>query len=367
MSQKVVVIGLGLIGGSISLAIKKEHQSKVVGCDINEEQLKLAQSLLVIDEYELNISKAVVDADLIIVATPVLQTEYILNQLLTCDLKEGAIITDVGSTKEKIMENAHHFFHKGVAFIGGHPMAGSHKSGVSASKAHLFENAFYILTKGEQVSDNDVKNLRFWLNGTNANFIEMSPHEHDEIVGVISHFPHIIASSLVQLLQKREREDIDVKRLAAGGFRDITRIASSNPIMWRDITLHNREILIQIMDEWINEMSSIKALIEESSKEKIYTFFDDAKRYRDGLPEKKKGALPAFYDLYIDVEDHPGAIATVTAILAKDDINLTNIRIIETREDMFGVLCLSFRNDQELEIGKVLLENNGFECYSASE
>ncbi|KGX91480.1 prephenate dehydrogenase [Pontibacillus marinus] len=366
MSQKVVVIGLGLIGGSISLAIKKEHQAKIVGCDINEEQLKLAQSLLVVDEYELDIHKAVVDADLIIVATPVLQTENILNLLLTCDLKEGAIITDVGSTKENIMENAHRFFHKGVVFIGGHPMAGSHKSGVSASKAHLFENAFYILTKGEQVSDEDVKNLRFWLNGTNANFIEMSPHEHDEIVGVISHFPHIIASSLVQLLQKRERKDIDVKRLAAGGFRDITRIASSNPTMWRDITLHNREVLIEVMDEWINEMSSIREIINDSSKEKIFSFFDDAKRYRDGLPEKKKGALPAFYDLYIDVVDHPGAIATVTAILAKDDINLTNIRIIETREDMFGVLCLSFRNDQELEVGKVLLEKNGFECYSAS-
>jgi len=313
------------------------------------------------------IQKAVVDADLIIVATPVLQTEYILNQLLSCDLKKGAIITDVGSTKENIMENAHHFYHKGVVFIGGHPMAGSHKSGVTASKAHLFENAFYILTKDENVSDNDVKKLKFWLKGTNANFIEMSPHEHDEIVGVISHFPHIIASSLVRLLQTRERKDIDVKRLAAGGFRDITRIASSNPVMWRDITLHNREVLIEVMDEWIAEMSSIRELINQSSKDSLYSFFDESKRYRDGLPEKKKGALPAFYDLYIDVEDHPGAIATVTAILAKDDINLTNIRIIETREDTFGVLCLSFRNNQELEVGKVLLENNGFECYSGSE
>lgn len=367
MSGKVVVIGLGLIGGSISLSIKKEYQAKVVGCDVNEEQLKLAQSLLVIDEYELNINEAVLNADLIIVATPVLQTEYILKQLLKCDIKEGAIITDVGSTKEKIMENAQHFSEKGVVFIGGHPMAGSHKSGVTASKAHLFENAFYILTKGENVSDQDVSNLRLWLKGTNANFIEMSAHEHDEIVGVISHFPHIVASSLVQLLQKRQREDIDVKRLAAGGFRDITRIASSNPIMWRDITLHNREILIEVMNEWINDMSSIKDLIEESSKDNLYTFFDNAKRFRDGLPEKKQGALPSFYDLYIDVEDHPGAIASVTSILAEHDINLTNIRIIETREDMYGVLCLSFRNNQELESGKILLEANEFECYSASE
>jgi prephenate dehydrogenase len=363
MSQHVLIIGLGLIGGSIALAIKKNHDVHITACDINEDQLKLAQSLNVIDSYSLDMEEAAQYADLIIVAAPVMQSETILDKLLSNTLKQGAIVTDVGSTKEILMRKADRFLDKGVVYIGGHPMAGSHKSGVAAAKAHLFENAFYILTKNDNIDESKLDQLKHWLAGTKAHFVKMTPWQHDRVVGMISHFPHIIAASLVHNVRRGEQETVDLRRLAAGGFRDITRIASSNPTMWRDIVLHNRDALLSLMDVWQTEMDAVRKMISHGSEEELHTYFQAAKEYRDGLPEKKKGAIPAFYDLFVDVEDESGVIARVTSILAEEKINLTNIRIIETREDIMGVLRLSFRSDPDRDGAKTLLEQHQFPCY----
>lgn len=242
--RKVVVIGLGLIGGSIALAIKKEHSNCLVfGYDIKEDQVKIAKSLGIIDESVDTIESAVVDADLIILATPVTRTEELLLELANYELKPSAIITDVGSTKEKIVANSKGLAAKNVTFIGGHPMAGSHKTGVVAAKVHLFENAFYILTPSSDTNMNKIIQLQNWLKGTKAKFIEMSPQQHDQLTGIISHFPHLIAASLVHQVAKIEKDEPLLANLAAGGFRDITRIASASPIMWRDILIHNKEVL----------------------------------------------------------------------------------------------------------------------------
>src|SRR5699024_5981932 len=208
-----------------------------------------------------------------------------------CTFKEDAIITDVGSTKGNIIKKARHFS-EDVVFIGGHPLAGSHKSGVSAANSHLFENAFYVLITDEPVNDYKIETLKQWHSGTGATFISMTAEEHDRIVGIISHFPNLIDTSLVQLLSQANDERNDVRRLAAGGFRDITRIASASPRMWHDILIKNRSVLIDLMEKWQSEMENVKSMIHNMDSERIYHYFNDAKHYRDALPQRKKGALP---------------------------------------------------------------------------
>ena len=348
MEGRVFVIGLGLIGGSIALCIKKNHQNAiVVGYDVNKEQARLACMLGVADETVECVENGAIDADLIVIATPVKEAENILRVLVDLPLKKDVIITDAGSTKKEIVRKAACLRDKGIAFIGGHPMAGSHKSGVTAAKAILFENAFYLLTPEKHITDEEIHRLKQWLTGTKAKFITISPEEHDYLTGVISHFPHIIAASLVHQAKRKSAKEKLVPRLAAGGFRDVTRIASSSPTMWRDILLHNKEVLLHLLKEWQEEMEKVTTMLEAEDSEEIFQYFQRAKQFRDDLPQKERGAIPSFYDIFVDVPDYPGVISEITGILAHDKISITNIRILETREDIHGVLVISFQTEDD--------------------
>jgi prephenate dehydrogenase len=352
MVKNIYIIGLGLIGGSLALSIKRKDPTiHIMGYDLNGDQASLAKKLGAIDEISPTLFPNLSAVDMIFISTPVQQTINIIEQLQSIELKQGVIITDVGSTKVKIVESAKKYLNgTTIKFIGGHPMAGSHKSGILAAKSQLFENAFYILTPSENVTAQDLTCLTNILEETRANFVEMSPEEHDKVTGIISHFPHIVAASLVSQAEKHEDQFPLLKRLAAGGFRDVTRIASSNPAMWRDILLHNKGPLLHLFDEWIAEMERIKSFVANSESDNLYSYFDQAKQFRDELPKKQRGAIPSFYDLFVDVPDYPGIISEITGYLAKEEISLTNIRIIETREEIYGVLRLSFQTDHDREL-----------------
>ncbi|WP_141433333.1 prephenate dehydrogenase [Bacillus sp. 03113] len=348
MDGRVFVIGLGLIGGSIALSIKNKHaRATVVGYDISEKNVKLGFMLGVIDGVAESIEEGAKEADLILLATPVKETERILGLLTEIPLKNNVIITDVGSTKNEIVKKARKLKELGIAFIGGHPMAGSHKSGVTAARDILFENAFYMLTPEDHIKTEELDRLIQWLEGTKAKFITVSPKEHDYLTGVISHLPHIVAASLVHQADHASQKQQLVTRLAAGGFRDTTRIASSSPAMWRDILLHNKEVLLQLLKDWQMEMQKVSDILEKEDEEQIYDYFLKAKRFRDELPQKEKGAIPSFYDLFVEIPDYPGIISEVTGYLAKEKISITNIRILETREDINGILVISFQTEDD--------------------
>lgn len=364
MDKRVLIIGVGLIGGSIALAIKKEHPGVyITGYDLNEQNCRLAEKMNIIDECLPSFEKEAAASDLIILACPVEEVEQKICQLAELPLKPEAIITDVGSTKVKIMEKSAVLREKGAVFIGGHPMAGSHKSGAGSARRHLFENAFYILTPAGNTTEEKVCELKSWLKGTGANFVVMEPEEHDMVTGVVSHLPHLIATSIVRQVKKHAGANERVRWLAAGGFRDITRIASSSPAMWRDVVKHNQSSLLSLIDEWIDEMEYVKDLVQSGDQDDIYSYFADAKKFRDALPVRARGAIDAFYDLYVDVLDKPGVISHVTAVLAEKRISLTNIRIIEAREDVFGVLRLSFQTEADREKAQECLIKNDYETY----
>ncbi|EON72898.1 prephenate dehydrogenase [Lysinibacillus sphaericus] len=363
MSRKVLVIGLGLIGGSIALALQKAPETQIIGYDMDAKTREHAKTLKIVHEVVTDPKDVAADVDVIIFGTPVNATLEWMEQLKSWPLKNKVIVTDTGSTKKMIMQKAGELRAQGITFIGGHPMAGSHKSGVLAAKAHLFENAYYMLTPlaGEEIIN--MAQLESLLKFTHAKVVSVSAREHDHMTAVVSHFPHVIAASLVHQLGEENGEYPMTRSLAAGGFRDVTRIASSNPILWRDITLQNRDELIAQLEGWQAEMDRVKELLLDGNSDDIQNYFAVAKDLRDELPISA-GAMFTSFDLYVDVPDYPGVISEVTGILADEAISITNLRIVESREDVFGVLVISLQSESDRERAAACIQKRAnFETY----
>jgi prephenate dehydrogenase len=360
---EIAILGVGLIGGSLALSLKKNNDVHIIGFDVVEENLRMACSLGVIDKGTTYLAEAVAQADFIFLCAPVGKLQELISFLRYTPLKQGAVISDTGSTKVSVMEHSHGFAQRGVYFVGGHPMAGSHKSGVEASHDRLFENAYYVLTPMEDTPQEVVESLKRLLEPTHAKVVIMDAQKHDEVVGAISHFPHIIASALVNQVAAYNDEEDWYRSLAAGGFRDITRIASSNPRMWRDILLNNRPVMKRLAEDWKQVLDRISDLIEKADGKGIEQFFAEARTFRDGLPEKKKGALQPYFELYVDVPDEPGVIGRITTLLGEEKISITNIQILETREDILGVLRISFRSQEDMDRAIHVLQEKGYGVY----
>src|SRR5699024_9837260 len=305
MKRIVLVAGLGLIGGSLAKAIKKSGENHLLGYDVNADTLEIAISEQIIDEICTDFEKGVKRAEVVILAAPISATIKLLEKINQIeDLGNEIIVSDVSSVKGSILEVANNLENKNITFIGGHPMTGSHKAGIKAAKEHLFENAIYVLTPTNTCSNDKVAILQDVLKETKSNFLILQPEEHDEMTSVISHFPHLIASSLVHQARKWEQVHHYLPELAAGGFRDITHIASSDPKMWQDIFQHNDTKMSRLLQDWINEMVTLKEFLDKNNKEEMIHYLDQAKNYRDELGEKTtRGALPSFFDIYVDIKD----------------------------------------------------------------
>lgn len=360
-NRNILVAGIGLIGGSLAKAVKINPEHTVLGYDLNEESLQYGLEQGIIDKAYTDFTRAAQDADIIILAAPISETIELIKRLDSIPFERQVIVTDTASVKHAIIEAAEQLTNENIAFIGGHPMAGSHKRGIGAAKSHLFENAIYVLAPSIRSTNEMVATLKNVLSPTKSKFVVLKPEEHDEMTGVISHFPHLIASSLVHRAKKWQQTHAFLPKLAAGGFRDITRIASSNPVMWQDIFYHNRKKMSVLLQEWIEEMIQLKELIDNSEKRAMIDYLEDAKKYRDGIPTKTAGAIPAFYDVYVDIRDQTGAIASVAQILAEHNISIKNIEILEIREGITGVLRVSFYTKDAQKLSKQQLELNGYE------
>lgn len=360
MKTNILIIGLGLIGGSLAKALMRHENIQVSGYDADALTVRKAYKMGIIHQAVLSLEEAASEADFIFLATPVGAAKKLLQQSRFWKLREGVIISDTGSTKVEILEAAESLDH---VFIGGHPMAGSHKSGVEAAKDVLFENAFYILTPGRFADTAHMDKMKELLKVTKAKVVVLSAKEHDHMTSIVSHFPHLIAASLVHQLD-REQQYPFTRQLAAGGFRDITRIASSDPVMWRDITTQNNDMITAQLDQWIEEMAYLKDLLTANEEEPIRRYFEKAKAVRDELPIAGHGAMFSVFDLYIDIPDVPGIISELTGYLAEEAISIVNLRIIETREDVFGILVMSFQTAEDREKARICIgQKTAYEVY----
>lgn len=357
---KVAIFGVGLIGGSLALCFKGVPGMRVVGHSNNPRSVEKYMKRQVVDEATTSMADAACDADIIFVCVPVGLLESYLKKLSELPLKKGCIVTDVGSTKSSVMTCAASLDWRGAYFIGGHPMAGSERSGVEAATSHLFENAIYVLTPPASVPVTAYERLEQLLALTKAHIVRMDAAEHDEIVGAISHLPHVIAAALVNQISSYNDQNELYSILAAGGFRDITRIASSDPVVWRDILVNNRTVVLQLLDDWKKRIDDFARLLETSDGEGIEQEFTRAGQFRSRLPERRKGIITSWFDIYVDVPDHPGVIGNIASLLGTAQINLSNIQILESRLDVPGVLRLSFRNQEDLDAAVELLGKSGY-------
>lgn len=361
MKRTIAILGLGTIGGSIAKACALSDRNYIIGYDINREGLEYAKANKFIDDFSTNFKEVVKEADFIILAAPISENIRLINELNEITFSKNVIVSDTASVKGSILDAAKKLTNDKITFIGGHPMAGSHKKGVQAARVRMFENAIYVLIPTEGSTKEQLEALKDVLKTTNSNFVILNPNEHDEMTGVVSHFPHLIASSLVHQAKKWGEAHSYLPQLAAGGFRDITRIASSNPKMWQDIFYHNREKMSQLLEEWILEMQNLKDLVDNNEKENMISYLEKAKMYRDGLPAKEKGAIPSFYDLFVDIKDQPGSIAIVVLLLANHQISIKNIEILEIREGITGSLRLSFYSKDAQTKSATLLKEHGYD------
>lgn len=279
----------------------------------------------------------------IFLCAPVSYNTAYLKQLKNY-LHKDCILTDVGSVKASIHEEV---ISLGMEeyFIGGHPMAGSEKSGFVNSKALLIENAYYIITPSGKISPEKVDAYSRFVESLKALPVVLSYKEHDYITGVISHLPHIIASTLVNFVKSSDNNSELMKHLAAGGFKDITRIASSSPTMWQHICLENSENIVTILDQYIAMLEVAKGRVKDGSKHEIYDLFESSKNYRNSIPSGSSGPIKRAFAIYCDIIDEAGGIAAIATILAANNINLKNIGIVHNREFEEGVLRIEFYDE----------------------
>ena len=282
------IIGVGLIGGSLARALRKAKLvGRVTGCNRSEETLKKAVELDVIDDYFLNISEAVRDADVIIIGTPLSVSEKVLPKLAD-SMMVNAILTDVGSVKGGIINAARETLaEKFPNFVPGHPIAGTEKNGVEASYEDLFVNHRVILTPLKETSPNAHKLVTQMWESVGAEVVNLDVKHHDEVLAATSHLPHMLAYALVDCLAGMQERD-EIFKYAAGGFADFTRIASSSPEMWHDICFSNREALIRSLKIFSSHMDDIRLAIEKSESNKLLKIFRRAKEVRDKFNKKKK-------------------------------------------------------------------------------
>lgn len=279
--QRVLIIGLGLIGGSLAKALKTRGcVTEVVGADRSLDECQLGLELGVIDRVADDLPTEVSAADLIVLAVPVKAMETVLEQIRPY-LKLQTLVTDVGSTKGNLLQAARRIFgHLPATFIPGHPIAGAEKSGVRASDADLFEHHKVILTPLPETDANATLELARLWQAVGAEVLQMEVDRHDEVLAATSHLPHLLAFSLVDTLA-REEENLDIFRYAAGGFRDFTRIAASDPTMWHDICIANKDAILSQIDRYTCGVARLRRAIDQSDSQGMLGIFTRAKAARD--------------------------------------------------------------------------------------
>ena len=281
--KRLAVIGVGLIGGSLARVLREKGAvGEVVGIGRGEANLRRGVQLGVLDRYSLDAREGVRGADLVFIATPVCSIPAVVAEIAPF-LSPGAIVTDGGSVKEFVVEACEPLMPQGTFFVGGHPIAGTEHSGVEASFASLYQGKRCILTPTPRTDPAALaKVVEIWQTAGSTVPL-MDPVQHDRVVAAISHLPHMVAYSLVNAVDGYDRFGGELLSFSAGGFRDFTRIASSDPVMWRDIALTNRDAILETMDFFAGYLAKLRSLVDAGDGAALESFFLNSKQKRDAI------------------------------------------------------------------------------------
>lgn len=360
MIERIAIVGMGLIGGSLALAWKERRKDlTLVGHDV-PEVLEKALRRGMIDAAGASVPEAVRGADLVVLSVPLDAMRSVLEEAAP-HLKRGALVTDAGSVKMPVMREASRLLPSANTFVGGHPMAGSEKGGISSADAFLFENAAYVLCpplgQEEEPWLERYAPLVALIEATGARVFPLAAELHDRIAACISHLPQILATALMRLVS--DRQDKAYTQLAAGGFRDMTRIASSPFGMWQPILDANRGPILDALGDFRDILSQFARQLELQHSGALCQAFEDARGMRDAIPRDSRGFLYPLSDVYVYAEDRPGVLAHITGTLFQDGISIKDIALLRIREGTGGAFRLSFENDQLAEAAVVSLGKAG--------
>lgn len=280
-------------------------------------------------------------------------------ELLLPFLDPKTTVTDIGSVKNSIHEKVKELGLENQ-FIGGHPMTGTERIGYQNSKAVLMENAYYILTKTDSTSDERIKDYYQLVKDMGAIPLVVPYLQHDFATAAISHVPHVLSAALVNLVKNSDNEDDLMKTIAAGGFKDITRISSSSPVMWQQICNTNSDNISELLSDLIDSLIDIKLAVDEHDSDKLLDFFTSARTYRESFSDFTSGPIQKTYILHVEIDDQPGRLAKVAVLLSDHNVNIKNIGIVHNREYERGTLRIEFHNQKGLDQALELLSQSGY-------
>jgi prephenate dehydrogenase len=360
-SGKVAIIGIGLIGGSLAAAMRRFLPEIEIFAMDSPETLEKALKLGYIDVAVQHAIDLPDDLDILFLGAPLKTNIQLLEEIVSAKQWQDLLITDVGSTKASITAAADGLSGQGWSFIGGHPMAGSEKGGIEAATPFLFQNAVYVLTpsKTKAPADEKMSLLINVLYKIGARIIKISPEFHDRLVAHVSHLPYTVAVSLVNFLQGEEKSDI-FYQLAAGGYRDLTRIAQSSFAVWSNIIQDNKKNITEAVDHLIRYFNRFKGLLEKDDLKELKKEMQSAQRTRVKMPSGTKGFINPLVDIRVEIEDKPGVLADITMSLANEGISIKDIAILKIRENLGGVLQMSFDNKKTAHKAVECLETKGY-------
>lgn len=364
--RTIVVVGIGIIGGSLALAARHRNLAEVVlGVDTDADSRDWAVAHGVVDDA-LSPKNALAagwfspeGADLVVLATPALAAVDWLARLR--EVGYAGIVTDVASTKTEIVAAAGQFLGEQAAFVGGHPMAGSERSGVKAADANLFEGAYYVLTPTKSTDVVAYRKLNAFVSGLGARVVPVDARAHDEAVAVISHVPHVTAAALINVAAARSAQaGEDMLRLAAGGFKDMTRIAAGSPELWTGICLDNRDAVIAALVDLSAQLEGFAALLASGDRPGLRDWLDRAAQVRRALPARWVPASARLHELTVAMTDRPGAVSTVTQAAARAGCNIEDIGIDHVTEDT-ALLSIVLTDEGDVEALVAGLRADGFD------
>ena len=319
------IVGTGLIGGSVALALRSAGWH-VTGTDIDAQTAERAKKLGVIDATGID-----QEAELTFVAVPASSLEVEIEKALR---ETKGMVTDTGSVKTGVARNIND-----PRFIPGHPMAGSEQDGIEGADERIFDGAVWVLTPTEGTEDLGLRELQTVLSSMGCDVVTMTPERHDALVAIVSHVPHLTAASLMCLADDRALDDAPLLRLAAGGFRDMTRIAAGHPDIWLDICEENRDAIVTVLDEFADRISHIRDVVAESDRDGLTDLLSQARRARTNLPSRYVRPQDLL-EIRIPIPDRKGQIANITMLAADCDVNVADIEVAHSTEGAQGVLVL---------------------------
>jgi prephenate dehydrogenase len=358
---KIAILGLGLMGGSLGLALTRLGYT-VIGWNRSPESTQEALRLGAITVPAASLQEAMNGAEIVFVGTTVETIPEIIKNCLPY-AAPGTIFTDMGSIKEQILEKVSEFLPPTHFFVAAHPMTGSEQQGVSAADPFLYQNAAYIIVEDPRTPRIAVNKVVELVKSIGASVIKLSSAaEHDRIVAMVSHLPHLIATTLAKTAGLEEEMYPGTLNLAAGGFRDTTRVALGSSKIWEGIIFENKAKVLQAITSFQTELAVLKSMLENDERPKVKEFLDLAREIRSQIPAKNKGFLTLLHEMVVTVEDKPGAIEEVLRHLSEAGLNIKDIEILRVREGDGGTLRIAFEHSQAVEEAVRILTGQGFKA-----